>query len=135
MPYTLCYVSTCIEDLSAKDLEQLFRVNKRNNVKLDISGILIYNNGNFLQILEGHELKIKNLFNKIKLDSRHQDIIPLINMTIDERIFDDYESGFVVVQDQKKLHQLESYLNWIKEAELLTVDKIIRIVENFIDKK
>lgn len=135
MLYNLCYVSSAINTLSEEDLEHLFRVNKRNNTHLNISGILVYNNGNFLQILEGEKLRIQNLFRKIRQDSRHNNIIKLIDTSIEERIFDDYELGFVTVDDNKKRKQLTSYLNWIKEAELMTVDKVIHIVENFIDNK
>lgn len=134
MAYTLCYVSSSRDDLSASDLEHLFYVNKRNNTELNISGILIYNHGNFLQILEGEEQKITSLFKKISQDKRHNSIIKLIESTISERIFDDYENGFVLVNDNKKLSELQQYLNWIKEAEMKNVDKVIKIVENFIEK-
>ncbi len=135
MLYNLCYVSSAKSNLTKIDLDHLFRVNKRNNTTLDISGLLVYNNGNFLQILEGEEKRIRTLFAKISTDDRHSNIIELINMSVEERIFDDYESGFVIVEDHKKLDQLKSYLNWVKEAELLSVDKVIHIVENFIGKK
>lgn len=133
--HSLCYVSSAKDSLSSNDLEHLFLVNKRNNTELGVSGILIYNNGNFLQILEGEKHKIDNLFFKISADARHSNIIKLIHAPIDERIFDDYDSGFIVVEDSKKLNQLKSYIDWIKEAEISTVDKVIKIVENFIDKK
>ena len=135
MLYNLCYVSSATKSLSDCDLEHLFRVNKRNNADLKISGILVYNNGNFLQILEGEKQQLENLFSKISQDHRHNNIIKLINTSIEERIFDDYEFGFVIVDNNKKRSQLMNYLNWIKEAEMLTVDKVIHIVENFIDKK
>ncbi len=135
MLYNLCYVSSAKNNLPKSELEDLFRVNKRNNTELDISGILVYNNGNFLQILEGERQKINKLFVKICRDSRHNNLIKLIHTSIEERIFDDYESGFVIVEDHKKLDQLKSYLNWVKEAELISVDKVIHIVENFIGKK
>ncbi len=135
MPYTLCYVSSAKNSLSHLDLEHLFHVNKRNNTDLNITGILVYNYGNFLQILEGDKQKINMLFSKISQDPRHSNIIKLIDTPIEERIFDGYNSGFVIVENSKTLNQLEKYLKWIKEAELKTVDKIINIVENFIAKK
>jgi len=135
MPYTLCYVSSAKNSLSNLDLEHLFRVNKRNNTDLNITGVLVYNYGNFLQILEGDKHEITMLFEKINQDPRHSNIIKLIDTTIEERIFDGYNSGFVIVENSKTLNQLEKYLKWIREAELKTVDKIINIVENFIAKK
>jgi len=135
MLYNLCYVSSSKASLTAKDLEHLFHVNKRNNMELNISGILVYNNGNFLQILEGEKQKIDSLYKKISKDHRHSDIIKLISTSINERIFKDYENGFIIVNDIKKLKQLENYLNWLKEAEIKSVDKVIRIIENFIGIK
>ena len=132
MLHTLCYVSSCKNNLTVKDLEHLFRVNKRNNTEHDVSGILIYNNGNFLQILEGDEDIVKSLFKKIKRDSRHRNLIALINNSIDERIFHDYDSGFIHFEDPKKRQELHNYIHWLKEAEINNVDKVIRIVENFI---
>ncbi len=134
MLHTLCYVSSCKETLTAKDLEHLFHVNKRNNTEHGVSGILIYNNGNFLQILEGDKDMVKSLFKKIKRDSRHRNLIALINNSIDERIFHDYDSGFIQFEDPKKRQELHNYISWLKEAEIKNVDKVIRIVENFIDK-
>ena len=131
--HSLCYVSSAKETLSSNDLEHLFSVNKRNNTDLNVSGILIYSDGNFLQILEGEEQKIQNLFHKISQDARHNNIIKLIDTSIESRVFDDYEHGFIVITNSKKRMQLESYLHWLKEAELGNVDKVIRIVENFID--
>ena len=132
MLYTLCYVSSCKDSLTAKDLEQLFQVNKRNNTEHGVSGILIYNNGNFMQILEGDEDMVKSLFKKIKRDARHSNLITLINNSIDERIFHDYDSGFIHFEDRKKRKELHNYISWLKEAEIKNVDKVIRIVENFI---
>lgn len=134
MLHTLCYVSSCKDTLTAKDLEHLFLVNKRNNTEHGVSGILIYNNGNFLQILEGAEDTVKNIFKKIKRDSRHRNLITLINNSIDERIFHDYESGFIHFEDPKKRKELRNYISWLKEAEIKNVDKVVRIVENFIAK-
>ena len=134
MLYTLCYVSSCKDSLTAKDLEHLFHVNKRNNIDHNVSGILIYNSGNFLQILEGDENMVKALFKKIKRDARHSSLITLINNSIDERIFHDYDSGFIHFEDPKKRQQLHNYIHWLKEAEIKNVDKVVRIVENFIDK-
>lgn len=133
-PHTICYVSNAKSYLTDKDLEHLHFVNKRNNTDLDISGVLIFNQGNFLQILEGEKQKIDTLFLKISQDPRHSHIIKLIDTSVDERIFNDYEAGFVILENSNKLNQLKNYLNWIKEAELTSVDKVIRIVENFIDE-
>lgn len=134
MLQTICYVSSS-KNLTAKDLEQLFYYTKRNNTELEVSGLLIYNSGNFLQIIEGKLENVEPLYNKINTDQRHNHLIKLIDAPLKERIFEDYDVGFVVVNNYEKVQKLRDYLNWIKQAEIQSVDKVVRIVENFIDNK
>ena len=135
MQYTLCYLSSAKKPLSNTDIEHLFSVNKRNNTELNISGVLIYNYGNFLQILEGDKQKIDTLYLKIRQDSRHHNIIELLKTSIEERLFNDYDSGVIIVENSKALNKLKKYLDWVREVDLNTVDKIVNIIENFIGKK
>lgn len=132
--YSICYVSSA-NNLSANSLEKLFFETEQNNSRLNMSGLLIYNNGNFLQILEGENVHINNLFSKIKKDDRHRSIIKLIDTPIEERVFDNYNVGFLIVNDLKKQKTLEDYLNWLKQAEIESVDKVVGIIENFINNK
>ncbi len=37
--------------------------------------------------------RVENLYNKIKVDSRHTDVIKLLDTTIEDRIYDEYNSG------------------------------------------
>tara|TARA_R110002012_G_scaffold127225_1_gene279410 strand:- start:5194 stop:5346 length:153 start_codon:yes stop_codon:yes gene_type:complete len=43
--------------------------------------------------------------------------------------------GFLIVNDLKKQKTLEDYLNWLKQAEIESVDKVVGIIENFINNK
>jgi len=134
MLQTLCYVSSSNSNLKAADLEELFRTTKRNNLKLNISGILIFNSGNFLQIMEGEQKSISKLYKKIGSDNKHSNLIKLIESPISERLFEDYETGFSIINDRKQSKQLEDYLNWLKAAEIKSIDNIVSIIEKFIEK-
>jgi hypothetical protein len=135
LQHTLCYVSSARKSLSSTDINHLFTVNKRNNIDLDISGILIYNNGNFFQVLEGEKSKLDYLFSKISEDERHYNIIKLINSTADNRIFKEYNSGFILTNNSTEIKQLINYLNWLKEADLPKINRIVQLVEKFIARK
>jgi len=134
MLQTLCYVSSSTPNLKSEDLEQLFSRTKRNNLKSNISGILIFNSGNFLQIMEGEQKNISKLYKKISKDKKHTNLIKLIEMPLSERLFADYETGFSIIKDRKKANQLEDYLSWLKTAEIKSIDHIITIIEKFIEK-
>ncbi len=132
---TICYISSADKKLGQNELNQLFNNAKINNSKFDISGILIHQDGNFLQILEGENEKIDEVYQRIKLDNRHSNILQIINHPITSSIFEGYQTGFSIVNNNKKIEQLKTYLEWVKSAEIASVDKIIGIIENFIYTK
>ena len=72
--YQLTSQSKGSKGLTQKDVDEIVSISKKNNVAKGISGFLVYENGNFMQLLEGDEFVVKDLyFNKIAKDSRHSD--------------------------------------------------------------
>ena len=131
---TICYISDSIQYESLKNLENLYLKASANNFRKSITGILIYTNNNFLQVLEGEEKIIEETFKKISTDSRHKNIFNIIDTHIDQRIFEDYNFGFTTINDKKELNNLVEYLNWLKNADCNCATKVINMVENFITK-
>ena len=117
---------------SLKDIQDLYLRAKDNNAKNNISGILIYYNGNYLQVLEGHQEHVDSTYNRIKSDKRHKNIIKVINLNIEERIFEDYNFGFTIIESSNEFNELNEYLNWLKNADHKIANKLIGMVENFI---
>lgn len=132
---TICYISDSIEYESLDKLKTLYLKAKANNQVNNITGVLIYKNQNFLQVLEGEETIVDATFNRIKLDSRHKNIFKVINTYVDERIFEDYNFGFTIIDNKSGLSNLHDYLEWLKGAENKLANKVIVMVENFIDSK
>ncbi|WP_052503477.1 BLUF domain-containing protein [Lacinutrix sp. Hel_I_90] len=130
----ICYISTIKSKTSQEDLDNLsYFVSSKNN-ELDITGILIIQQGHFFQIMEGVQTKVETIFDKIKKDSRHSGLIKLLETKIDYRIFEDYESGnFSVIKDFSNLKKLRIYFNWIKEANILEVDELITLTNTFLN--
>ena len=132
---TICYISDSLEHECLDKLKALYVKAKSNNLTHNITGVLIYKNQNFLQVLEGEDIKVDKNFNRIKSDSRHKNIFKVINTSIDERIFEDYNFGFTIIDNKRGLNNLNEYLEWLKEADNKLANKIITMVENFIDTK
>jgi len=131
---TICYISDSMNNESLKNLEDLYLKARTNNSKNNITGILIYLDRNFLQVLEGEEEIVDDTFKKISTDSRHKNIFNIIDTTIEQRIFEDYNFGFTTINDKKELTNLVEYLNWLKNADCNCATKVIKMVENFITK-
>ncbi len=87
----LTYISRLAFPLSEKEIEEIGVISAKNNQKDNITGVLIYFNELFFQIIEGDENKIDLLYEKIKHDNRHTDILCLkAEYNISERLFPDW---------------------------------------------
>ena len=74
--YQLVYVSyiTSTGLLNAGTLNDIAEVSIANNEADNITGILCYGNGCFLQCVEGTEQALTNLKNRLLLDDRHKNL-------------------------------------------------------------
>ncbi|MDO5979851.1 BLUF domain-containing protein [Flavivirga spongiicola] len=133
---TICYISDSCQEESLDTLKALYSKAKNNNSKYNITGILIYSNSNFLQVLEGDQTSVDATFKRISLDRRHRNIFKVINIDIQQRIFEDYNFGFTIVNNNnKELDSLYEYLEWLRKADNTLANKVVNMVENFIAQK
>ena len=88
-----CSVSTK-KDLTVAELESLLEECRQNNGKADITGMLLYKDGSFFQVLEGDRDVIDALFDKIALDKRHRHTTKIIYEPIAERTFAAWTMGY-----------------------------------------
>lgn len=131
---TICYISDSRINKSITDFNNLIEKAKINNAKNNITGILVYRNNNFLQVFEGSPETVDTIFDKIRMDQRHQNIFKIIDTSIDQRIFEDYNFGFTVVSDNNALQNLSDYLDWLRHADNMIANEIVTMVENFINQ-
>ena len=131
---TICYISDSRINNSLTDFNNLTLTAKSNNAKNNITGILVYKNNNFLQVFEGQSNTVDDIFSKIRVDDRHSNIFKIIDTTIDERIFEEYNFGFTVVSDRSALKNLSDYLTWLRNADNMIANEIATMVENFINQ-
>lgn len=71
-------------------LEEAKNFNRINN----ITGCLLYYNGEFVQYLEGDRLQVEGLFENIKQDWRHSEVNLLISGHINGREFEDWSMAY-----------------------------------------
>ena len=81
------YVSSTPEKLTRGEVADLLHVSRQNNDGRGITGLLVYEGGNFMQVLEGPEAEVGDLLAVIAADSRHGQMIELLRDEIDERYF------------------------------------------------
>lgn len=92
--FYLVYASSATRPFSEADLSDLLETSRENNARLGITGMLLYKDGNFMQVLEGEEETVRALYEKIGTDPRHDGAITLHQSFAQERQFPDWSMGF-----------------------------------------
>jgi hypothetical protein len=87
MLHSLIYVSTAIDKLSLASFSSLAQRASDRNALLDVTGILLYSDGNFMQCLEGPKESIDILMKTIAADPRHFGLMVLWEGKISKREF------------------------------------------------
>jgi uncharacterized membrane protein (DUF373 family) len=102
----ISYISAATDAMSTQGLLALLQQSRDNNADNGITGMLLYGNGTFLQVLEGDERAVDTLIDKIKKDPRHTNLKMLHRKTIERRQYSDWSMGFKRISD-KELQNVE----------------------------
>ena len=93
--YHLGYVSTEAIKFSDEALVALLSEARTANTDRDVTGLLLYREGSFYQVLEGSESAVMATFQDIEGDPRHKEVRVLFNGETDAREFADWQMGFL----------------------------------------
>jgi hypothetical protein len=99
MLFQTIYVSTALGKPSPQDLDGILDQSRRNNNVDDITGLLLYHDGNFFQILEGPKDKVEACYGHIERDPRHSGCLVLLTGDIEARSFASWDMGFIPFSD------------------------------------
>lgn len=121
----LVYISSSIEKLNQCSIEELLSQSRKNNSKDNITGILLFHDGNFFQVLEGPEDKVDACFSRIEKDQRHRGCILLLSETVTERLFADWSMAYVPF-DGMSAEKQEGFLNLLEFRRTGEMDAMMR---------
>ena len=92
--HQIVYSSLASKKMLKSDLFIILRKARLNNRMSEITGILIYIDGYFLQILEGNKDEVHKIFNKISQDPRHTNCQVIFEGDTDKRFFPRWEMAY-----------------------------------------
>lgn len=98
--HQLIYTSRATRDITDSVLLEILSKAQVKNNQLKLSGILIFHKGAFIQLLEGSERNVKDLFESISKDTRHTDIKILSEIDSPERSMPSWFMGFSASGDE-----------------------------------
>jgi Sensors of blue-light using FAD len=91
---SIVYSSSASDTFTEADLPALLAQSRDNNARLGITGMLLYRDGRFLQLLEGEKDVVRAKLEVIAGDDRHVRIRRLIEDDIGTRQFPDWSMGY-----------------------------------------
>jgi hypothetical protein len=91
----IIYSSAAVAPFSEAELAVLLERARANNTRLEVTGMLLYHEGSFLQVIEGPHAVLDALFETIGRDKRHHRVMMLLNRSVEERHFGEWSMGFV----------------------------------------
>jgi len=117
----IVYVSIASKDLNEIDLELLLKDIRSKNKEKKITGLLLYNNGSFIQVIEGEKETIQSVFSIIKNDLRHSNVVKLHEDNIEKRAFPDWCMGFrkISTKSASKIPGFSNYMHTEHPDEVL----------------
>jgi Sensors of blue-light using FAD len=90
----LVYMSAANHQFDSVELTVLLAKARKKNERLGVSGMLVYHDDSFLQVLEGDDKIVQSLYEQILSDGRHANCVMLLKAFIDRRCFGDWTMGF-----------------------------------------
>jgi hypothetical protein len=134
----LIYVSIESRLLTDADFKTILQTARTFNSANQITGMLLARDGYFIQALEGEAVVVETLYEKIKQDPRHANVLLISKTTIKERSFKEWSMGFNKIEDAdlaalpdfndflKGKHEIDYFVNQPSRA--------TRLLERFRDR-
>lgn len=95
MLYQLMYSSQATAPMTVDDLEQILVDARTGNEERNVTGVLVYVDGVFFQILEGEGRVVREVMTSIARDTRHCSVKVFHESEVDARAFDSWRMAYL----------------------------------------
>jgi Sensors of blue-light using FAD len=111
----ILFFSSANHLFSDDELLELLKIARANNARDGITGMLLYVDGNFVQLIEGPDDAVDRLYAKIGRDPRHSSLLKALDGPIGERRFADWTLGFHQVSGAQ-IEGVEGLTDFLQQA-------------------
>lgn len=113
---SLVYVSVATKLMPDEELRELLAICRKNNQALDVTGMLLFRDRFFIQALEGENNVVEKLFDKIRQDPRHRNVMKVYKSIVKERSFGNWSMGFNKLTDVAP-EAVDGYTDFLKQPQ------------------
>ena len=123
MPFRLIYSSEAAPGLAAAELQTMLEESRVRNRAYGITGVLLFVDGAFMQILEGEKEDVLGLMERIERDPRHSGIKVFYEEEVDERAFASWSMAYLSPS-------AEEVAKWAELDGATTIGSVLAFVES-----
>jgi hypothetical protein len=118
---SLIYSSVATDSFDDADLAALLAQSRTANERNDVTGMLLFRNGYFLQLLEGPDAAVRAKMATIRTDPRHTKVTMLLEELVEERQFPEWTMAFVPSSDAD-LDEVPGYRSTFADVEAVSTE-------------
>ncbi|GJM00501.1 MAG: hypothetical protein DHS20C07_21800 [Methyloligella sp.] len=111
----LLYISSQSKKLNINDVRQIVRKSQKRNKQHNVTGLLLYYEGCFCQVIEGYPKDIEVIFDYISNDHKHRSLITLQDDFVDQRAFKEWTMAFQNINHdeltQNDIEEIKAYIS------------------------
>ncbi|NAS29749.1 hypothetical protein GTQ40_02090 [Flavobacteriaceae bacterium R38] len=117
MVHYLCYISSERRELKEEDLVELLSGCRKYNIENNITGLMLYFEGHFVEFMEGDKEAVHARFKNISSDKRHKSVFKITESSIEKRKFSNWTMSFPSL-NKDRLRKIFGYRPFEKEIVL-----------------
>ena len=106
----LIYISTAVQALSDEELKEILVISQENNSRDGLTGMLLYGESTFVQLLEGEAGALNETYERIKADHRHTNLSKLDEGVTELQLFPDWFMGYKVISPDD-MSEIKGYVD------------------------
>ncbi len=131
----IVYLSTATRLLSDLELMDVLRVSRHNNERDGVTGLLLYQGGNFIQLLEGEAAAVATVYARVMKDPRHHSVLHMLDNEATERLFPGWSMAFrpaAGLGDERRQEIADFIIKAPQEAASPDGRRALRLVGSFV---
>jgi hypothetical protein len=132
----LIYVSNASDMMTHEAVRELVDESKKRNREIDVTGVLLYGNQHFMQLLEGDLHVVNALYQKVARDHRHHHVTRIAFYPVPSRQFADWSMNLINLEDHKRVDykRLEQILREQTSASSQDADHYSRLSKELLEE-
>jgi len=106
----LIFISLATKLFTEDEINDIVIPGRKNNAANNVTGLLLYSEGVFMQIIEGSKTDVAETYKRIAADTRHKKVVVIVEGEHDTRTFPGLDMAYSLA-NKDFVEKMEGYMN------------------------